>query len=275
MTARLAVAIIHGIGEPRAGYSDPLVGELYARIAAQRDDADAIVWREINWADVTQPDQSAYLNRARRENDLDYVRLRSFVVSALGDAAAYRRLGEEASSAYQEIHRIIAEDLADLRHQAGDRDVPLVLLAHSLGSHVLSNYIWDLQAGHGSPENDNRFERAETLAGIVSFGSPIPLFALAHRPIRPIEFPGRALPKAVQRRARWWNYFDPDDILAYPIASLGGGYRKLVNDVAISSGSLLTAWNPASHGGYWDDNGLTVPVADFLSQLLDVAPSTS
>lgn len=267
--AKLAVAIIHGIGDQKPGYSDPLVGELYERIAAERDDADEIVWREIHWADVTEPAQSAYLQRAKRETDLDYLRLRSFVVSTLGDAAAYQRMEDSESTVYSEIHNLIAEDFLELRREAGDRDVPLVFLAHSLGSHILSNYVWDLQVGHAEPLRANAFERADTLAGIVSFGSPIPLFALAHRPIKPIAFPGRALPARVRRQARWLNYFDPDDVLGYPIASLGGAYRALVTDVPISSGSLLAAWNPGSHGGYWTDNDFTRPVAGYLQELLD------
>lgn len=92
--------------------------------------------------------------------------------------------------------------------------------------------------------------------------------------VNTIAFPGSALPARLKRLARWFNYFDPDDVLRYPIAPLGGRYRELVRDISINVGSIAAAWNPASHAGYWADNSFTVPVARYLSELLESAPAT-
>ena len=84
---------------------------------------------------------------------------------------------------------------------------PLVVLAHSIGGHIMSNYIWDIQKKRPIVEpGANKFERMETLAGIITFGCKIPLFTFALKDIVPITLPGGV---------KWLNYFDPDDVLGY------------------------------------------------------------
>lgn len=65
----------------------------------------------------------------------------------------------------------------------------------------------------------------------------------------------------------WVNYYDEDDVIGYPLKTLNGAYRKVVKaDRGVNAGGLLSAWNPASHLGYWTDNDVTTPIAGALAR---------
>ena len=88
-----------------------------------------------------------------------------------------------------------------------------------------------LERGRTAPSNltGTSFERIETLAGFITFGSTLPLFALAYKNRENIQFPPanitnyfpNANPNRVRRAIKWINFFDADDILGYPIRPFG------------------------------------------------------
>ncbi|NIQ25049.1 MAG: hypothetical protein GTN88_00300, partial [Gammaproteobacteria bacterium] len=124
---------------------------------------EKVAWRRIFWADVLSPRQDKYLRAGNRNNQLDFFNLRCFVVSALGDASAYRRVDDDARSTYGRIHTVIRDEIAALRKALSSDSAPLVILAHSLGGHIISNYIWDLQKKNAIvAPGDNDFERMRT-----------------------------------------------------------------------------------------------------------------
>ena len=168
---------------------------------------------------------------------------------------------------YRQIHNRIHQSLARLRSNLGNQDKPLIVIAHSLGSVILSNYIWDEQTNQGL--GTNPFERMETLASIVTFGSNIPLFTLALDDIECITFPPPTLPAKLKTRAKWLNFFDGDDVLGYPLKPLSTSYRQTVTaDLQINAGGLFTSWNPISHTEYWTDTDFTKPVAQLICDLV-------
>ncbi len=68
---------------------------------------------------------------------------------------------------------------------------------------------------------------------------------------------------------RWGHYYDPDDVLGWPLKTLSPSYRKAVSrDHAINVGSFLTSWNPLSHLGYWTDSDIIRPVVRDIRSLL-------
>lgn len=270
---KLAVVVIHGMGSQQRGFSNRLVEELSHRVDQAGKDSSQIAWEEIYWQDITERLQQAYLQRANRNNELDWSRLRSFVATALGDAAAYQYAGQQGT--YVKIHERIRDRVKSLYEVSLDETgVPLVVMAHSLGGHIMSNYIWDMQHQTGPPsgvwaEDLSPFEKMSTLAGMITFGSNIPLFTFALSNVRPIEFPAPELDTGIQRKARWLNFFDPDDVLGYPLKPISDAYDATVDDdIPIDVGNILVGWNPASHTGYWSDNDFTKPVAEFLAGLI-------
>jgi pimeloyl-ACP methyl ester carboxylesterase len=191
---------------------------------------------------------------------------------------------------YERIHDCIARELHALRSElrAGlpqaAPEPPLVVVAHSLGAHIASNYLWDLQ--HPRPDSpsrpraENAFELGRTLAGIVTFGCNIPLFTLAYDELLPITFPSPTLassfpastpPAKLAAAAKWINLYDPDDVLGYPLRPLSPAYARVVHeDIALNAGGFLTSWNPASHNAYWTDQGVTKRAAQLIEGLLEL-----
>lgn len=260
MSKDVAVAIIHGMGSQDPDFADDLIDELRDRIPG----SSQVAFRSIYWARVLRGRQAEYLRRANARNELDYLGLRRFVVGALGDASAYRRVDDDPQSTYGRIHTVVRDAIKDLFEDEDKLDStpkPLVILAHSLGGHIMSNYIWDIQKNRAIvPPGNNNFERMRTIKGIVTFGCNIPLFTFALKRVVPIRLPAGA---------KWLNYYDPDDVLGYPLKPVGPGYRDTVSrDIAINVGGLFSSWNPLSHNGYWTDNDFTKPVARFISKLL-------
>ena len=188
-------------------------------------------------------------------------------MGVLADAVAYRRPNPGEYDQYQAIHQRVHERLAELSAAVGST-TPLVVAAHSLGSVIFSDHVWDEQRRRG-PGRDP-LTRCETLAGLITFGSNIPLFTLGLDQVKPIIFPplGNALPAPVRAVARWMNYFDRDDVLGYPLREINSAYAATVHeDVALQVGSLWSSWNPASHTAYWSDERFIDRVAAQVAEV--------
>ncbi len=264
----LNILVIHGMGSQEKYYSHPMREEIKDRLG--HDLEGRVTWGEVYWADVLKARQTEYLNEAKQNNDLDFISMRRFMVNSVSDASAYRKTADKRDTVYDDIHAKVDRAMADL-DDPSDPKRPLVVLAHSLGGHIMSSYIWDLQKPGAAPAGASDFRRMKTLAGMVTFGCNIPFFTFAFRKsdIKPIKFPGSKLPQALKEEARWLNFFDPDDILGYPLRPINFAYRKIVDeDIAINVGGLNSSWNPLSHTKYWTDNDFTKPVAAFIEKLL-------
>ena len=277
MPKELGVLTVHGMGEQKKDYANSMIEELHDQIfgdSVSIENSD-IAWEAGYWADDIQGDQDQLWKTLSKNPNMSCTKLRRFVVSALGDAVGYQRVSSPDGGRkdyYEKFHQSINESLKNLRQKTGDDDKPLIVIAHSLGSVIMSNYIWDAQQGKVP---GTAFERMETLAGFITFGSTIPLFALAYNQRQNFQFPPdkigdyfpNANPNRVRRAIKWINFFDADDVLGYPIRHLGPSYR-MVQDKEVNVGGLLTFWNPFSHTGYWTDNDFTVPVAKAIGSVL-------
>ncbi len=268
MEKDLGVLVIHGMGSQHNGFANPLIDEVTELLGSSA--GARVAWAPVYWQDILESRQLAYMREAKRNHDVDALRLRSFVVSALGDAAAYQKVAGSKNQTYERIHTKVEESLSELADvQLGGAKCPIVVVAHSLGGHIMSNFIWDRQ--HDSAAKKKALgpvKSMQTLAGMVTFGCNIPLFTFAYDKVEPIKFPGPKLSAAHKRKARWLNFYDPDDILGYPLKALPA-YRKVVDrDVAINAGGIFSSWNPLSHSDYWTDNDLTRPLTRFLGEFI-------
>ncbi len=254
MSQEIAVVVIHGMGSQEANFSHPLRDEINNRLGSQK--ASQVSWGEIFCADILAPRQAAYFQRAKSRNDLDFVRLRKFMLEAFGDASAYRKTGDRSNTAYRDIHERVTASIMGLDDPAKPKK-PLVIMAHSLGGHIMSNYIYDMQKRQPRQPGISAFRYMKTVAGLITFGCNIPFFTFAFEKddIQPIKFPGSALSQENKARARWLNFYDPDDVLGYPLKPINKAYRAVVNrDIPINVGGILSSWNPLSHNKYWTDN---------------------
>ena len=281
MSKKLGILTIHGMGNQKSNYAQSMIREIHKRVFGRsktRIESD-IVWESAFWADTIQGKQDELWTELSKNPNMSYTKLRQFVISAFGDAVAYQHVPSKASARddyYTQFHAKINASLKRLRQALGETDKPLVVIAHSLGSVIVSNYIWDAQKSLAPSEfTQTSFERMETLAGMVTFGSTIPLFSLAYNRPENFRFPPDGLSAYFPERShddivhstRWLNFFDADDILGYPINPMGDSYG-CVEDIEINVGGWLTSWNPLSHTAYWTDDDFAIPVANLIKHIL-------
>lgn len=280
---RAAFVTVHGMGKTDAGYADAVWARLSTALGAAAGD---IAFEPACYQDILQPNQELVWQRTRAMSSVHYDSLRQFVLFGFGDAAGLENRKEFDGSAYELAQLEIARTLMLARERCGSNNVPLVLLAHSLGCQVLSSYIYDAQkarkiaAGAAASGADVRagiwkddiqrfamaisgrpalteaeiaFLRCETCASFVTTGCNIPVFVAAHKnmDIIPIDPPNGG-------DFAWVNVYDPDDVLGWPLEPLSDGYSALVEDRAINAGRgmldwILKSWNPLSHELYWED----------------------
>jgi hypothetical protein len=278
-TRKIAVIVLHGIGSSNADYAEGLCEGLRTRTRAEC--GDGIVLHPIHWHPLLDPIEHELMIRARRGGTLRFPITREFLVNFIGDAFAYQPALRERTM-YNAIHELIADKLRLLAAEVGG-DAPLCIIAHSLGSVIASNYIYDLQTHptraiiadsviekmHPMP---TPLEKGETLALFYTMGSPIALFTLRYTDPpygRPIAMPPPALAAYHPGLfSEWVNFYDPDDAIGFPLRELNPEYgRSVTADRAIDVGNRLTSWNPLSHLSYWNDADLLNPIARSLAKV--------
>jgi hypothetical protein len=268
MPLRVGVFIIHGMGDHEASFAEGLIRRVRQRLGAAAAD---VVFEACHWAPILQAQQDLTWQRMLRSGRMDLKGLRRWVMSALGDPATYLsgffRAGQPA---YRDVHECIRSTLARISDALGGRnDAPLVVLAHSLGSVIASNYIWDEQQGT-SPIGRTPFERMETLTGFMTYGSNIPLFVPPGRPAVCIRFPAPSLPAPLAAVAAWENLYDPDDVLGYPLSEIWDDAQGThIFDIPINVGGWPVSETPFVHTFYHRDddfvNRVTLRIAAILA----------
>jgi hypothetical protein len=279
--SRLGVLVIHGMGSQARDFADGFVADVSRRLGTG---AHRVAWQPIFWADALEARENALWEAMAGATQpdgapipLDWGSLRAFVVHNFGDATAYH-FDRSPRNAGAIVHGIISKAIDRLNLALGDPAAPVVVCAHSLGGHMMSNYLWDRQR-EGSPAAEP-LTPLPALAGMITFGCNIPLFSLSYEKPEPIDLPGDGIrAPALVAAARWLNFLDANDILGWPIrplyarnlAGLSARQRRTVErieDYEISVGGVVKSWNPAAHDGYWTDDNFTEPVAEYLRRLL-------
>ncbi|MEX6503791.1 hypothetical protein [Pseudomonas zhanjiangensis] len=272
---KLAVAIIHGIGtqpdirddEGQHVFAQGLIAALRRRLGVNADD---VAFQSLYWANVLDKRQMDYLKRLD-DQPVGWRWMRRLVTLFLGDASGYRKVSQAYDTTYEEVHQCLRNGFNALRAKV-DADTPLVVLAHSLGGHIFSNFVWDQQRINltASCPRDP-FLALETLTGLVTFGCNIPLFTFACDPVVPIRFPGHCLDERIRAQARWLNLYAPADLLGYPLRPLPSYAEVVAEDRALPVGPWYIRHTPLSHLAYWDDRRFQDYVAHHLRQWLQAS----
>jgi hypothetical protein len=279
----IGALVVHGMGRQEPGFAEGLCAAVSDRLGA---DAARVIWQEVLWAEILEPRETALWTAMEQASDphgdrlsIDWGPVRRFVLHNFGDATGYQR-DRHIESAGQLIHQRVSNAVEMLHGRLADPAAPVIVLAHSLGGHIMSNYIWDRQHPSANPPPGQPLAPLPTLAGMITFGCNIPLFALAYRDAKPIDLPGVAISDpAIVAAVRWLNFFDRDDVLGWPLrplyekdsAGLSPGQRRTLDkleDQEIGVGGLFTGWNPASHDYYWENDTFVRQVAEYFSRML-------
>ncbi len=277
MPKELVLLAIHGMGDTAENFADDLQETLTSHLPT--DASDKVLFDSVFYQGVLQPHQRRVLD-AMRAHDLDWIKLRRFLLYGLSDAAGLERRASEAGSPYERVQAIIRDTLSRAFSFVGGTK-PVILIAHSLGAQVLSNYIWDAQQRRATrgvwraPETErgselDDFLRLKSLRCLYTTGCNIPLFVsgFPEDAIKPIRTTGEGY------SIRWKNFYDEDDVLGWPLKPLSSAYRnavhsdRAVNANGTSFASLAASWSPFSHSGYWTDADVVKPLAQDIQGLL-------
>jgi len=271
---KIAVAIVHGMGSQQAGFSKDLqvgIAKHYQQLGLSWDD---LIFSEVLWADLLIATQQRLMQRVNYRNDLNYLTFRQFFTTYLGDVIAFQPGCDDESQQQpmrdQIFKRVTSSLNAFLSIDGCDANsTPLVVIAHSLGSIIAFDYLWQ----HQRHQKPSQFECGNTLAGFMTLGSPLALWATRYQNFgNPFAFPGEQLPEPIQTQSRWLNFYDKDDVIAYPLKGLNPAYNEAVSeDIAVNIGNPLQFWNPLSHSAYWQDGDIHQAIAAFLATLSRVS----
>ena len=287
MSQKVAVALIHGVGNQGPEFADIMTAALYEEFAKHlpledRSVHNKLTIRPVYWADILARKQRILWNIFRHEDVLSLNTLRSFMMNFVGDATAYQP-GRTRREVYERIHSRVASVLHELAEEAGPQ-APLCVIGHSLGTVILHNFFFDL--GEILSETPGQLsilslcETGKTLALVYTMGSPLALWSLRYDNYIPMPFPGPSLAELYPNiKPQWINYYDKDDVLAFPIRSVSRGHfrlaqKGLLQDVEVNVGNVFRSWNPLSHLGYWDDKDIVKPVAQSLFDAWQAANSS-
>ena len=127
------------MGRASPTYADPLQKALFEHLNEARR---ALHFAPVYYENLLSPNQSRVWKACSAT--LRWTRLRRFGLFFLADAGALESRKSEPDSAYTRVQIRIAQTLYDACRKTGP-NAPLVLIAHSLGCQILSNYLWDAQ----------------------------------------------------------------------------------------------------------------------------------
>ncbi len=274
MDTRLAVFIVHGIGDQKKGFSDDMQENLRSNFKRalqhmgqgdREGQDDALIFREGLWADITQGGEDTLKSRIFNDpdTDVDWIKARKFFVDYLGDAISYfKGKASDVYSQYNAIQSRIDGLVQNLSNKTNpDQNTLLTVVSHSLGTVVLSDYLYD-KRDTLEPKHQLVFSNFFTL------GSPIALYANRfynhNSPSNP--FANFQPQKVKDPNGLWINLFDEDDLVGYPIRPVNSYCKKTVAaDLNVSVGSFLSGGTPASHTGYWEDKEVGKIIAEKLA----------
>ena len=272
MSKELGIVVIHGMGETKENYYFGLQ-ENIGKFLGQ-DIWDKIHFEPIFYQDLMQTNEYRVWANMVNQEVLDWKGLRQFMLFAFADAATLEHKPERQGSVYHEVQKRIVEALKITRTALGNQDKDIILVAQSLGGQIISNYIWDFDKNQNifNPNDpdfyqldpaEEKFVKLESLRYFFTTGCNIPLFVAGFNPIVAIKKPNDNF--------KWFNYFDKDDVLGWPLKPLSDSYKRVVDeDIEINTGNLfIKGWNPWSHTGYWTDRDFVKPLCDKIQLLLN------
>lgn len=274
MSKKLGILVIRGSGKSGFKPQEKFLGKIYRKLDRKGIDTGQIHHEMVDWYGPLQVQQESALDRMYAAG----IKLRSratrrLIVTNIGDLITYGGMPNSANNAYEATHKQVHQSMLALKGELAD-EAPLIILAASMGTEIISNYIWDRQhATETDPLGGSPFERFETLTGLFNFGNNFPIFAAAHDidAMEPITFPSPGLDPDLAARAVWENYYDKHDSMGYPIRALNPKYAAAkVTDIEVNVGNPLTSWNLLSHFGYWRSNKLAGRIASYIREILMV-----
>lgn len=252
----ITILYIHGINVDRPGYSTPLHNNIADHLWG-RGFWDHAVQAEVFWGDLFSPSAAKLLDLMRLQR-LGWPSVRKFTLDTVAQGLGYE--DTVGIGAYERVHERVAGSLHLAGTRAGKR-AKVFVVAHSLGSIVASNYIWDSQHRKGifrrtGWDDDQHLTH---LGGLATMGSPLALYNSRWNDFgTPIRMASKALP--------WWNLIEHSDPLAWPLRGLNDTYdAEVTQDVVIRPRWWqLMRRTPLTHAAYWTSKRAAATIGDMI-----------
>ncbi|MFD1218272.1 hypothetical protein [Microbulbifer celer] len=259
--ADLVILAAPGMGAVDERFAEPLFRSLAAALG---DDWSRVYTDTILCQSHLQPNIER-LFEATQKRDMDYLRARKFMLYGLSEAAS--QLGDIQSRGgnYEKTQQAVYQTFERAAKEAGDT-TPVILLSHSVGCTILSNYLWDAQRStinhgiwrDGGPKGVHKgsakdlFLRGKALSHWYTLGACAPLWhgAMPREQIQAVTSDTRGY------NFRWKNFYHPDDLFGWPLKPLSPSYNQAVYrdfETRPLSDWSATSWGPqlVAHDGYW------------------------
>lgn len=276
--ADLVILAAPGMGVVDEGFAEPLFRFLKSALGSDwsRVHTDTILCQEHLQHNLER------VFEAMQKRDMDYLRARKFMLYGLSEVAAQLSDIDQQGGNYERTQLAIYRTFERVAKVAGDK-APVILLTHSVGCSILSNYLWDAQrpsVSHGiwrdgGPRGVHKgsardlFLRGKTLSHWYTLGASNPLWtaAMARDQIQAVTSDTRGY------HFRWKNFYHPDDLFGWPLKPLSPSYNQAVyRDYETRPLADWTAasWGPqlVSHDGYWQSELVQQNLLEDLRELL-------
>ncbi|MBB3062565.1 hypothetical protein [Microbulbifer rhizosphaerae] len=219
---------------------------------------------------------------AMQKRDMDFLRARKFMLYGLAESAAQLGDIQQRGGNYDKAQQAVYSTLERAAAAASD-NAPVVLLSHSVGCTILSNYLWDAQRPSvsygiwrdGGPRGVHKgsardlFLRFKTLSHWYTLGAPNPLWCagMGRDQIQAVTADTRGY------NFRWKNFYHPDDLFGWPLKPLSPSYNQAVyRDYETRPLADWSAanWGPqlVAHDGYWSSELVQQQLLEDLRELL-------
>lgn len=263
MAKKIVILTIPGIGTKGPKYSEKFEEDVlrFSKNTIPKQNIVFIPTRPFNEVDVDKF-QDLLFDRIKENHNIGGIlSLRKLALEALGDAVAFEHKANHPTSTYRKIHEYLKIKIIEANSY---ENAEIICVAASLGVHILSTYIWDVDNNRGIFEGNKDSDQIKStydlsnLKYLASIGCNIPLFVsgMPENEIKPFDKNKR------DNNFNWENYYDSDDILGWPLQSLCSDYKDLVKDIEINTGQYV-----GSHMRYWKDNDFTKPFTETLKQI--------
>ena len=215
--SKVAVIYIHGQGSYKENSYKEMMNNVLDEISYNKSQVE--IFPVMYYSEI-QGNQDKLLARMSKVPWL-LSGIREKLVSSFGDPSTIYFNKDQ----YDYVMSQVKEQFIKAQEHVGING-RIVLLGHSLGSIVASNYLWDAnKAGI----------RYSNLKLVITTGSPLFIF-LSGKNVDDI--------KPIKRQSfgfKWINFYNSRDILSSEYSSLSPEYNKLVEDVKVKGGLYLLA----------------------------------
>lgn len=266
----VALLTLHGMGDTPKNYHHLFLERIKKQIGEKWGQ---VAFNSLYYQDILQINQNEIYRKMKPH--IDWRDVRKFILYGFSDAASLDYQKDRKNSLYHKTQIRIASALQSVYRKHGN--IPVVIVAYSLGCHVLSNYIWDAQQPEpdggvwvaknniATNQAEEDFMRLKNLHALFTLGCNIPVFVAGYKDIEPFQKP--------HKKFKWVNLYDKDDVLGWPLEPLSKSYRKLVKDVPINASEklsdlLLKSWNPLSHESYFGDKKVIQTIHNKIIQFM-------